>query len=173
MRITKILILLYVTILFSGCVALQPPTINRMEALDNYKYFYITPTQEVFSGAGTTVSGEYYSTSKTINPSDAISGALIKQGYVKLPYIDNNKIDKTFIVNYGESGRRDLLGGLFGYTTEVTIQFVSAIDHQPICVTTAEGFGETDADDIRIAINRAIDALFSNDNYSQKIIVNW
>lgn len=173
MRITKFLALLCVTILFSGCVTLQPPTVNRMATLDNYKYFYITPTQDLFSSAGTTVSGEYYSTSKTINPSDAISGALIKRGYVRLPNIDNDKKHETFIVNYGESGRRDILGGLLGYAMEITMQFVSAINHQPICVTTAEGLGSTEADDIRIAINRAIDALFSDNKSSQKIFVNW
>ena len=44
--------------------------------------------------------------------------------------------------------------------SEITLQFVSALDHSLICVTTAEGQGSTEADDIRIAINRALEALF-------------
>jgi hypothetical protein len=54
-------------------------------------------------------------------------------------------------VNYGESGKRDR--GL-GYTIEVTIQFISAKTHTQICSCTAEGQGETEADDIRQAITR-------------------
>ena len=65
--------------------------------------------------------------------------------------------DKTVIVNYGESGRRSLN---LGYTIEVTIQFVSYKSNELICTCTAEGQGETEADDIRKAINRALTALF-------------
>ena len=61
----------------------------------------------------------------------------------------------------GESGRRNR--GL-GYTIEVTIQFISAKTKQMICSCTAEGQGETEADDIRQAIRRALDGLFPKNN---------
>ena len=65
---------------------------------------------------------------------------------------------QTVIVNYGESGRRNR--GL-GYTIEVTIQFISAKTHAQICSCTAEGQGETEADDIRQAITRCLSGLLS------------
>ena len=48
-----------------------------------------------------------------------------------------------------------------GYTIEITLQFLSAQSHEVVCTSTAEGMGETEADDIRIAINRALDELFN------------
>ena len=93
-----------------------------------------------------------------------ISGILIKQGFVRLPELNPQILDETLIVNYGESGRRNLN---FGYSIEVTIQFVSAKTNQPVCVCTAEGQGSTEADDIRIAINRALTPLFFKENKRQ------
>ena len=104
-------------------------------------------------------NGLYGNTSKTINPSDVISGTLLKHGFVRLPELDQSLLDKTLIVNYGESGRRSKL---LGYTIEVTIQFLSAKTKTVVCVCTAEGMGSTEADDIRIAINRALEPLFNH-----------
>lgn len=47
-----------------------------------------------------------------------------------------------------------------GYTTEVIIQFIAAQTNKIVCVTTAEGIGDTEADDIKEAITRALDAIF-------------
>ena len=63
------------------------------------------------------------------------------------------------IVNFGESGRRNVN---LGYSTEVTIQFISADTQRPICTCTAEGQGSTEADDVRKAIQRALDPLFNS-----------
>jgi len=60
-------------------------------------------------------------------------------------------------VNYGESGRRNVA---FGYTIEVTIQFISAKSHTLLSSCTAEGIGDTEADDIRKAITRCLTGLF-------------
>ena len=144
-------------ILFTSCASIRPAVVNKVSSLDDYTYFYITPTQELTSSSGATISGQYYSTSKTINPSDVIAGTLIKRGFLRLPELDKDKLDKTFVVNYGESGRRNVN---LGYSIEITLQFISALNHSLICVTTAEGQGSTEADDKRIAINRALEALF-------------
>ena len=77
--------------------------------------------------------------------------------FVILKEKENDLINKTLIVNYGESGRRDVF---WGYTIEVTIQFLSANTNEVVCVTTAEGIGDTEADDITKAITRALDAVF-------------
>lgn len=150
--------------LFSSCSALKAPIVIQHSSLKNYKYAYITPTTELTSstgGAYGSAYGIYGSTmTKTINPSDVIAGELIKQGFIVVPEIKDEHVDQTIIVNYGESGRRNR--GL-GYTIEVTMQMISAKSHDVISVCTAEGQGSTEADDIRQAIRRALDALFKKD----------
>ncbi len=84
---------------------------------------------------------------------------MIKKGFTQIPNISPEIAAKTLIINYGESGRRNV--GL-GYTIEVTIQFLSAKTHEIVCISTAEGLGSTEADDIRIAINRALDKVFTS-----------
>ena len=122
--------------------------------INSFKYLYITPTNSLTSSLGTTISGQYYSSSKTVNPADIITGILIKQGLIRLPEIKAELTDETLIVNYGESGRRNT--GFGGYTIEVTIQFIAAKSKSLICSCTAEGQGSTEADDIRIAITRCL-----------------
>ena len=75
-----------------------------------------------------------------------------------MPEVKNDLADKTMIINYGETGRRST--GLGGYTIEVTIQVLSAKTSEVICVVTGEGQGETEADDIRIAINRCLEEMY-------------
>ena len=153
---------LIVTCLFSK---LRLPFDNQ-KVKENYaiffkKYAYISPTKELTSSIGGTYGGQYgiygSSTTKSVNPSDVIAGILIKEGYIILPELKPELSNETLIVNYGESGRRNR--GL-GYTIEVTIQFSSAKTNEMICSCTAEGQGETEADDIRQAIRRALTSLF-------------
>ena len=141
-------------IMVSSCGTLKPPVIVRNAPIEGYRYVFITPTKELTSSYG----GRYALT-KSVNPSDVISGELIKNGFIVLPKLKSELNNKTLIVNYGESGRRNK--GL-GYTIEVTIQFISAETHELVCTCTAEGQGETEADDIRQAIRRALAGLFSN-----------
>ena len=145
---------------FSSCGSLKAPTIHQFNSIDGYRYVFITPTAELTSSTGVAYAvgnGLYGNTSKTINPSDVISGIFLKNGFICLPELKPDLLDQTIVVNYGESGRRDT--GL-GYTIEVTIQILSAKSSEPICICTAEGQGETEADDVRIAINRALTPLF-------------
>lgn len=156
-----IIILVFSSILFVGCRSLKAPIIQQNESISAYSYFYMIPSSELTSSSGEVFGSGYgvYGTSytKSINPSEVISGIMLKNGFVRLPEIDQKLLDKTLIVNYGESGRRDKL---FGYTIEVTIQFLSAKTYSVVCICTAEGMGSTEADDIRIAINRALGPLF-------------
>ena len=86
---------------------------------------------------------------------------MVKSGFIVLPEVKSELLNETLIVNYGESGRRNL--GL-GYSIEVTIQFISAENSSLISSCSAEGIGETEADDIRIAIRRCLNALLVNEN---------
>lgn len=159
-RLSVLSVFLLSLLLFSGCGSLKAPSIHQFDSIEGYRYVYITPTAELTSSTGVAYAvgnGLYGNSSKTINPSDVISGIFLKNGFIRLPELKPDLSDQTIVVNYGESGRRNK--GL-GYTIEVTIQILSAKTNEPICICTAEGQGETEADDIRIAINRALTPLF-------------
>lgn len=148
-------------LLMSACAPLRLPVVVKKAPVEKFKYAYIIPTTGLTSSTGSTYGGPYgiygSSTTKSVNPSDVITGILIQKGYVILPELKPELARETLIVNYGESGRRNR--GL-GYTIEVTIQFISAENSEMICSCTAEGQGLTEADDIRQAIQRALDGLF-------------
>lgn len=154
--------LIAISLILFGCGALQKPTVVINEDINNFSYVYVTPTQTLSSGtAGTYYNGysnQYYSVDKSINPNDVISGFFSKNGFIKISELKKELLDKTLIINYGESGRRNV--GL-GYAIEVTIQLVSAKSNTLISSCTAEGMGSTEADDIRIAINRCLSGIFN------------
>ena len=137
MKLKKIIVLTLVPLIFASCVILQPVRVTRSASLDNFTYFYITPT-ETKTGSSGGVYGHGYgvygsSHSKSTNPADIISGYLIKRGMIRLPEVKDNLADKTMIINYGETGRRST--GL-GYTIEITLQILSAKTSEVICVVT-------------------------------------
>lgn len=146
----------------NGCSPLKAPTVVKYDTIESYRYVYIIPTKEFTSSVknayGNNNSLYSNSVAKSVNPSDVIAGILMKEGYVVLPGLRHDLVDETLIVNYGESGRRNKV---LGYTIEVTIQFVSAKDRNLIGYCTAEGQGETEVDDIRKAISRALASMFS------------
>ena len=161
-----IVILLLCTVLFGSCgsvrnITLNEPIITQYYSLEGYKYVYITPTTDLTSSSGGVFGNQYgvygSTQTKTINPCDLISGFFLKRGYIRLPELKSELADETLIVNYGESGRRNVK---YGYTIEITVQIVSAKTTETIYIGTAEGFGQTEADDVRIAINRALSPLF-------------
>ena len=163
--IKKVFFVVCRILILGSCAPLRLPVIVKNAPIETFKYAYISPTKELTSSSGGTYGGQYgiygSSTTKSVNPSDVISGVLIKEGFIILPELKSELSNETLIVNYGESGRRNR--GL-GYTIEVTIQFISAKTKQMICSCTAEGQGETEADDIRQAIRRALDGLFPKNN---------
>ena len=155
MKSFKLLSVICSLLFFSSCASLQPAVVTRHTPLDGYRYVYITPTSGLSSSSG----GVYGSTqSKSVNPSDIIAGHMIRKGFVQVPEIKPELASQTLIVNYGESGRRNVF---LGYTIEITLQFLSAHNHEVVCISTAEGMGSTEADDIRIAINRALEEVFN------------
>lgn len=156
-RIIKRIGLFIISIWICSCVTLRPATSIKNGKLENYKYIYITPTISLTSGSGISISGNYFSSSKSVNPSDVITGIFTKNGFIKLPELKSELAEETLIINYGESGKR--YTGLGAYTIEVTIQFVSPQTNSIICSCTAEGYGSTESDGIRKAITRCINEL--------------
>ena len=159
MKTINILTIAFAAICSNGCASLKPPTIVKYGSIKDYIYVFISPTSSLTSSTGFSIGTQFYSSGKSVNPADVITGILSKEGFVRLPELKSEFTNQTLIVNYGESGRRNT--GLGGYTIEVTIQFISAKTHAPICSCTAEGQGETEADDIRQAITRCLSGLLS------------
>lgn len=79
--------------------------------------------------------------------------------YIRLQELKPELAKETLIVNYGETGRRN--NGL-GYAIEATIQLISAESNNPIYPCKTEGQGETEVNDIRLAINRYLTPYFPN-----------
>lgn len=155
----KHILLLVLLLTVTSCgVNLKAPSVKITTPLNGYKYFYITPTEEKVSTSGYLYNGFGASSTCSANPADIITGILVKRGFTRIPELKPENLDRTFIVNYGESGRRKI--GLFAYAIEVTLQFISADTHDILCTSTAEGCGETESDDIRIAITRGIEGVF-------------
>ena len=150
---------LLVALLFSCSPKLLPTKVERIAGLDGYLYAIVPTTGTKNSTLTSIYNGYGGSTSQSANPRDIIAGALLKKGYIILPEVNNEYIDKTFVVNYGESGKRKT--GLGGYTLEVTISFVSAKNYKALCSCVAEGQGSTEADDIRIAITWCLGSLLN------------
>ena len=165
MRI-KILILLVIASLFSGCTALKQTTVMLNYPISDYMYVYITPTSEKNSVEGATIGGYYgiygATTTYSVNPMDIISGHFINNGYIRVPEIKPENANKTIIVNYGEvkSGYYiDLYHGI-----SIVIQMISADDNEIICVCEAEGKGNNDAEAVNNAIDRCMDDFFRKIN---------
>ena len=142
---------------------MRAPIINytQGDSVSNYKYFYVNHTTSVSGSTGVYGNqyGVYGGYTKTTNPSDIISGILFKNGFIRVDAVSPENADKTMIISYGETGRRNVNLG-FGYSIEVTMQFINAKTQLPIVVCTAEGHGSTEPDHIRIAITRALEPLF-------------
>lgn len=159
----SLFIILLMSIMLSGCVTLEPTVITKSENDDfsNYKFFYINPTGSKTGSSGVVVGNQYGvyggSATKTTDPCDVITGFLIRKGFVRVASIDDSNRAQTFVINYGEVGRSM---GFFGDKIEIVLQFISASTNDVFCTVTGEGDGETEADDIRIAIERCLNTAF-------------
>lgn len=149
----KPVIICVLTLVFICGCALKPVDFNRYDNMENYKYAFVINTEVIHSAAGS----EYGFVSKSVKPRDIIAGILIKKGIIIVPEISYPS--QTLIAQYGQSGRRNIWGGLLGYTLEVSIQILNAKTHDIVYNCTAEGMGSTEVDDIREAITRCLENL--------------
>lgn len=149
--------------LFSvGCAILEPVKSQKFGDISSYKYAIIGQTQTVNSSSGAGLvgygmgGGYAYSVSKSVNPADVIAGILIQKGFI---VVDMPQDSKALLVKYGQGGKRVVAGGMGGYTLSVSIQMLDSQSNEPLFMCSAEGQGETEADDIRVAITRCLEAL--------------
>ena len=147
--------------ILTGCSVLNVPTADVKGNVYKYNYVYVIPTSGVTSSSGVYGNqyGVYGGSTKTVNPSEVISGYLMKKGYTTLPNIDPNLAENTMIVSYGYTGRRQL--SLFSYASCVMIQFRDAKTHELIATCEGEGCGEDETADILQAIYSALGVIFT------------
>lgn len=161
----KLLLLAIVPLLLTGCgTMLKVPTADIKGNVYKYNYVYVIPTSGVTSSSGVYGNqyGVYGGSTKTVNPSEVISGYLMKKGYTTLPNVDPNLADNTMIVSYGYTGRRQL--SLFSYASCVMIQFRDAKTHELVATCEGEGCGEDETADILQAIYSALGVVFTQNN---------
>lgn len=150
-------------IVLGGCAILKPVESKKFGDISAYKYAVIGQTQTLGSSAGSgyvgygTGGGFMISVSKSVNPSDVIAGILMNKGFIIVDSTTNPK--QTLLVKYGQGDKRNVLGGLGGYTLEVSIQILDFTTNEPLFTCKAEGQGETESDDIREAITRCLQDL--------------
>ena len=160
----RLFLLLIIPLFLTGCGVLNVPTADIKGNVYKYNYVYVIPTSGVTSSSGVYGNqyGVYGGSTKTVNPSEVISGYLMKKGYTTLPNIDPNLADNTMIVSYGYTGRRQL--SLFSYASCVMIQFRDAKTHELVATCEGEGCGEDETDDILQAIYSALGVIFTPKN---------
>ena len=128
------------------------PTTSVKSDLTKYNYVYVIPTSAVTSGI--------FIETSTVNPSEMISGYLMKKGYSLLPAINNELAQKTFIVSYGNTGSTSFSSSLVA-KKKVLIQFSDAETHEIIASSEAEGTSlNTETEALVQAIKRALDSIF-------------
>lgn len=150
--------------ILTGCSVLNVPTADVKGNVYKYNYVYVIPTSGVTSSSGVYGNqyGVYGGSTKTVNPSEVISGYLMKKGYTTLPNVDPNLAENTMIVSYGYTGRRQL--SLFSYASCVMIQFRDAKTHELVATCEGEGCGEDETADILQAIYSALGVIFTPNN---------
>ncbi len=163
MKFTNFGLLPLLCVLAAGCAILKEPEIIKRGEVKDYKYVVLPSAANLSSSSGGVYGNQYgvygSSSSKEMNPSRTIEGILLKKGLLSTDAVTPEKKDKTLIVKYGESGRRDVAGGLGGYTLEVTIAIIAARTEEMVYSCVAEGQGSTEVDDIREAIHRCLSGI--------------
>lgn len=150
--------ILYIALCISiSACALKPVEVQKFSDITKYKYVYISKTKKVKSLG---VDGTYYYTygyTTALNPVDIIAGKFMKKGLVIVDEVKH--LDNTLIVNYAESGRRQILSGFAGDAVEISIQVIEAATSNIVFLCSAEGQGDMEADNIRQAIDRCLEKL--------------
>ena len=165
----KKIVLFLIVLVAAACGSVKPTTCSVQPTFYKYRYVYIMPTGSVIGS--TAVSTSYVDNrvhggvTRTTNPSDMMSGVLMQKGFTILPQLDQNKLAETLVLSYGETGHRDVGFLWLSTSTGIIIQFRDAQTNELIASAEAEDFGSTEADNVRYAIQKALDAIFAQPRY--------
>jgi len=144
---------------------LRDPIVSINSNPREYKYAYVMPAGGVTSNAGSggaivetsglVVGAMSGSPTKTVNPSETISGRLMRLGYTITPSVIPELAEQTMIVTYGHAGKRQISKN---YAANIIIiQMTNGKTHDVIATIEAEASTETATDDISAAIEGAMD----------------
>ena len=148
MHMRKLFILLTAVLMAVSVMAqTKAPVVVLKGDPTDYDYFYIAPTSGVTAGglAYNPFIGLYGDETKTIVPSDVISGCLMKNGYDVVYTVKPEKANKTLVVSYGYVGRQ-------GYNSSIIIQMRNGETQDLVATIDAEGAGSNEAEAIDAAI---------------------
>lgn len=165
----KKLLLFIATLALTACGALKPTTCSVQPTFYKYRYVYIMPTGSVTGSTGVYTSyvdnRVHGGVTRTATPSDMMSGYLMQKGLTILPQLDEAKKAETLVLSYGETDRRDVGFLWLSTSTGIIIQFRDALTNDLIASAEAEDYGSTEADNVRYALRKALDAIFAQPRY--------
>ena len=165
----KKIVLFLAAIVLTACGALKPTTCSVQPTFYKYHYVYIMPTGSVTGSTGVYTSyvdnRVHGGVTRTTNPSDMMSGYLIQKGLTILPQLDEAKKAETLVLSYGETDHRDVGFLWLSTSTGIIIQFRDAQTNDLIASAEAEDYGSTEADNVRYALRKALDAIFAQPRY--------
>ena len=165
----KKIVLFLAAIVLTACGALKPTTCSVQPTFYKYRYVYIMPTGSVTGSTGVYTSyvdnRVHGGVTRTTNPSDMMSGYLMQKGLTILPQLDDAKKAETLVLSYGETDHRDVGFLWLSTSTGIIIQFRDAQTNDLIASAEAEDFGSTEADNVRYALRKALDAIFAQPRY--------
>ena len=158
----RLLLIPLIMLMSISVFAQKDPVATINSDLSAYKYAYIIPTSGVTSGHSYVYGGKFMGiygggNTNTTNPSEIISGYLMKLGFTILPSINPELAEQTMIVSYGYTGTR--LVSLLSYASGVIIQMHNAQTHELLASFEAEGCTLDQAGDISEAIYNALKLL--------------
>ena len=158
----RLLFFIFTAMTLTGCGAmLKVPTADIKGNVNAYVYAYFIPTSGVTSSSYV-YSNQYTvygGSTKTVNPSEVISGYLMKKGYTVVPSVTPDLAERTLIVSYGYTGRRQL--SLFSYASCIIVQMRDAKTHEMVASCEAEGCGSDETEDILQAIYSGLNSIFA------------
>ena len=165
----KKLLIFFAALVMTACGALRSTTASVQPTFYKYRYVYIMPTGSVTGSTRVYTSSidnrVHGGVTRTTNPSDMMSGMLMQKGFTILPQLDQNKLAETLVLSYGETGHRDVGFLWLSTSTNIIIQFRDAQTNDLIASAEAEDYGSTEADNVRYAIQKALDAIFAQPRY--------
>ena len=163
MSFMKKQLLLFILFLLSVSIRaqLKMPTAKVNGNLNDYKYYYVVPTEGITASSGVSGTVTNFHTgitvgnaTRTVVPSDIIKGFLMKRNFNVITSIKPELANQTLIVSYGYIGRRPLK--ISAYASVIVLQLINAKTQELVASFEAEGCGADETDDILQAVDEAL-----------------
>lgn len=160
----KLFFLIATALLATNMMAQLVPTVVIKGDPRQYKYVHVIPTSGTTSSTGVSTTVHIWgpigitagNANSTVNPSELLTGFLMKEGYTVVPSITPELADMTLIVSYGFLGTYLTRKGGVPYS-RIILQMTDASTHEVVASYETIGTGDDDAARISEALDYAID----------------